>query len=129
MSMYKILIKGHINMKTRYLFGLPFGIIELKKEQIEVLIDTGFSGELMLPAKLIHKLGFQEAGISEYVLADGKRGDAIIYDATIDIFGKKIEIHIVESEEDFPLMGMGLLQHARTSLEPNKNILTVHASQ
>ncbi|MEK6950732.1 MAG: hypothetical protein AABX13_03330 [Nanoarchaeota archaeon] len=56
-------------MKTGYLFGLPYTTVLVNSQEIDVLIDTGFNGWLMLPSNLVEELDLESIGPTEYVLS------------------------------------------------------------
>jgi len=112
-------------MKPRYLFGLPFVTGKINTREIELLIDTGFNGSVLLPIETIHDMNLSPVAVGEYALADGTITETNIFEGTIDWFGKKKRISIISSPSDFCLLGMELLYELRTVIEPAKGILHV----
>lgn len=115
-------------MKTRYLFGLPFLSLQFGSREIEAVIDTGFSGELMLPQTLIQELGLEEVGSSRYILADGSLSDAKVYAATVSWFGRAREVLVISSESDLALAGLELLHDSIITICPAKTIISIEPS-
>tara|TARA_Y100000310_G_scaffold308858_1_gene352385 strand:- start:87 stop:452 length:366 start_codon:yes stop_codon:yes gene_type:complete len=116
-------------MKTRYLLGLPFAIISINNQEIEVIIDTGFNGALSLPQTLINELQLKRIGSAQYIMADGTLSDSSIYLAEIDWFNEKKEVSVISSSSEFGLLGMELLSGVKTILDPANKTLTIEPSQ
>ena len=115
-------------MKTRYLFGLPLVELEINSKEIEPLIDTGFNGSTLLPSYLIQHLKLQKVGNGSDILADGSVGKTELFDVEIKWINSSIKVIIVSVESDVLLIGMELLKHARTTIEPSKDVLTIEKS-
>jgi clan AA aspartic protease len=77
--------------------------------EIQVWIDTGFNGELVLPHQLIDDLALSQSGTIKATLADGSevalRRDACL----IDWFGEERDLEVIANDGDYPLLGVGLL--------------------
>ena len=81
-----------------------------KKRKISVLIDTGFSGELCLSPKIIHRMGFERVGREAYVLADSQIVHADIYKAEILWFNHSRSVEVIALDSPQGLLGTQLLQ-------------------
>ena len=79
-----------------------------QQEDIEAIIDTGFSGFLTLPPALIASLDLPWRGREQAVLGDGSLHLYDVYSASViwDRAGRIVEIDAVDTD---PLIGMGLL--------------------
>jgi clan AA aspartic protease len=75
---------------------------------IEAVIDTGFTGFLMLPPALITALGLTWRGYASAVLGDGSLQQFDVYAATVIWDGQARMVEIDAADTD-PLVGMGLL--------------------
>lgn len=75
---------------------------------IEAHVDTGFSGELTLPAAAIERLGLGSSGFATYRLGDGSLLPFDSYDANIRWADDVRHVTALVSE-NFPLIGVGLL--------------------
>lgn len=111
--------------KTRYLSGLPAATITIEAHEIECVIDTGFDGALMLPISIIQECNLRKAAQIQCLLADGTLSQKEVFDGEIIWLGQKRKTRIVAMDTDFALIGMKLLTHARTTLQPSHDILTV----
>lgn len=116
-------------MKTRYLLGLPFVIISINSLEVEAIIDTGFSGTIMIPSDLAEKLQLPRVAFTDYVTADGAIAYSQVFEAEVEWLGKKQRLAIIGSDSDLALVGMEVLAVAKTILEPGKNILSIEQSE
>src|SRR4051794_16846775 len=85
-------------------------------EEIEIAVDTGFNGSLMLPLAMITELGCPEVGSSQTTLADGHRVEMRVFEVTVVWHG---EARLVEAlgTEGGALVGMSLLQGHKLEIE------------
>ncbi len=79
-----------------------------RERRIEAVVDTGFTGTLTLPRKMISALALKWRSTDSGILADGS--DCIIrfYEAGIVWDGRSRLILVAETESE-PLVGMALL--------------------
>lgn len=83
--------------------------VELEPTPIEVWIDTGFTGDLVVPATLIECLGLEPSGSVDAILADGSQIALSTYSCVIEWFGKTKTLEIIANDGECPLLGVGLL--------------------
>lgn len=76
---------------------------------IEVWIDTGFTGDLVLPKPQIEDLGFPKSGSVDAILADGSAIELNTYTCLLNWFGSERRLKVVANDGDYPLLGVGLL--------------------
>jgi len=76
---------------------------------VEVWIDTGFNGDLVLPQQLIDDLELPPSGTLKAMLADGSEVALRRYACWIDWFGTERELEVVANDGEYPLLGVGLL--------------------
>lgn len=76
---------------------------------IEVWIDTGFNGDLVLPQQLIDDLELPPSGTLKAILADGSEVALQRHICLIDWFGTERELEVVANDGEYPLLGVGLL--------------------
>lgn len=81
-----------------------------QQQEIEAIIDTGFTGFLTLPAVLIAALGLPWLCRQPGILADGSVDVFDVYTATVlwDGLPRTVEVEAADTE---PLVGMSLLDH------------------
>jgi len=77
---------------------------------VEALIDTGFTGELLLPLRLAVPLGLRLVGVSRVQLADGSISQQMLFSASIGWGSvlREVTVNVVDGT-DVPLIGGGLL--------------------
>jgi len=83
--------------------------IELDPTPIDVWIDTGFTGDLVIPATLIEQLALEPSGSVDAILADGSQIALSTYSCSVEWFGKTKSLEIIANDGQCPLLGVGLL--------------------
>ena len=80
------------------------------QQESEAIIDTGFTGFLTLPPRLVTTLGLAWLCRQPGILADGRVEYFDVYVATVlwDGQPRAVEVEAVDTE---PLVGMSLLEH------------------
>jgi clan AA aspartic protease len=110
------MMQGFVNQRCEAIIPIAVGSNNSKKQIVETLIDTGFTGFLSLPTSTIAALGlpwqFRDLG----TLGDGSDAIFDMYKATVIWDGKYQIIDVAASEAD-PLIGMGLLYGFRVQIE------------
>lgn len=91
-----------------------------KKGQIEVLVDTGFNGDLMLPEAKIKELALKKVGTDSYATASGENVITTAYLGFLEWFGKTCRIIILSTKGIHALIGMQLLYFCHLDMEPLK---------
>ena len=56
------MISGRVSEELDPLVTIEIGMVQGNFQPVEVVVDTGFSGELALPADLIQSLGLEYIG-------------------------------------------------------------------
>ena len=102
------MITGVVNPHREATIRLPVRSAGGQEQEIEVILDTGFSGSRTLPPSVITTLGLPFRSRGRAVLADGSETEFDIHAATIvwDAVPRNI---LVEAADTDPLVGMGLL--------------------
>ncbi|HEX3869623.1 MAG TPA: hypothetical protein VHV77_04220 [Pirellulales bacterium] len=80
------------------------------------VIDTGFTGYLTLPERLIEQLGLSRQGAGEAVIADGSVHRFDIYRAEI-VWDQELRSIEVEAVDALPLVGMKLIEGYELRIE------------
>jgi clan AA aspartic protease len=76
---------------------------------VTVWIDTGFTGDLVLPQSMIDNFGLLQSGTTSAVLADGSLVAMPTFACFIKWFHDEVALEVVGSNGDYPLLGVGLL--------------------
>ena len=79
------------------------------RHEIEAWIDTGFTGDLVLPQQMIDDLELPASGTVKAALADGSVVTLERYHCLVDWFGSDRELEVVANSGERPLLGVGLL--------------------
>ncbi len=102
------MITGIVNAFHEAIIRLPVQTNGASAQEIEVVLDTGFSGSLTLPPNLISALGLPFRSRGSAILADGSQAHFDIHVATVVWNGLPRNI-LVEAADTNPLVGMSLL--------------------
>lgn len=116
-------------MKGFFRYGNPIVEIFIEGKKIDMLLDTGFNGYIMLPQTIIKELNLEQIGISDYLTASGEEVISKIYKGKIDFFDKQVEVTILSTDSDFSLAGMELFHECRIIIERYKNIIEIIRSK
>ncbi len=103
------MILGTVNSRLEILIRLPIFDAAAHELEVEAILDTGFTGSLTLPSKLITGLGLPWLSRANAVLASGTVEQFDIYAATVLWDGTARSI-LVQAIDTAPLLGMALLK-------------------
>jgi clan AA aspartic protease len=93
--------EGRVRLKVRGRRG--------REQEIEAVIDTGYTASLTLPSALIQALGLRWQTVDRFKLADGSICLFDVYEAKVGWDGKLRQILVDEADAE-PLVGMRLLK-------------------
>lgn len=82
--------------------------------ELEAWVDTGFTGELVIPNQLIESFGLPQHAVVVAALADGTQNVGTFQNA-----------EVIGSQGDFPLIGVGLLAGHRLVADYDKLTLSI----
>ena len=85
-------------------------------QQCEVIVDTGFTGWLVLPEEDIRRLGLAGGGSHDSITASGNMERFEYYETQVEWHGRLHEIEVFQSV-DQPLLGMELLEGSRVAVD------------
>jgi clan AA aspartic protease len=108
-------ILGHVIDRTPYVKLSVSG--QSSSLKLEIVIDTGFNGELALPRNIIERLNVPSAGKITVRLADGSYRDDLQYIAMIEWCDEQREVEIISICSGSPLMGIELLEGNLLTIE------------
>ena len=89
-------------------------------QAVEVVVDTGFSGELALPSDLVQSLGLEYIDDVPVVLADRQQRPVRAYEGVVSWHGRHREVVALEMGSE-PLLGMSLLLDCRLTISCRPN--------
>ncbi|MEI8018841.1 MAG: hypothetical protein WCH39_11630 [Schlesneria sp.] len=126
-------MKGYVDQSGRAILSVllvteaqPSGV------PIEVWIDTGFTGDLVLPETLVRQLGLPVSGSIDGILADGSQTELNTYHCQLRWFGRDRNLEVIANDGEVPLLGVGLLlgrelridyTNLMVSLEPSARMI------
>lgn len=96
---------------------------------ISVWIDTGFTGDLVLPQRTIDELGLNPSGTVDGILADGSQTVLTTYHCEIDWFGRIRNLEVIANSGTTPLLGVGLLLAKELVVDYTNLMLTLRPKQ
>lgn len=110
------MIEGEVSAEKKAVIPLHLFTPDGSIENIDVVIDTGFTGYLTLPSEHIRSLQIPLWGKSEFILGDGHQVEFRIFTITISWEDQEREISVLETESE-PLIGMSLITGSRVTLD------------
>lgn len=113
-------------MKGFFKYGFPMVELIVNGKKVELLLDTGFNGHLMLPEKLIRKLNLEKIGSSDYTTASGEGRETEVYKARIIFFDEEIEVPILSTESEFALAGIEMFHNCKIIIERHSQTLEIN---
>ncbi len=121
------MMQGFVNQNCEAMIQVAVGYANKRKQMINAVIDTGFTGFLSLPQSLIISLElpwyFRDVG----TLGDGSEVIFEMYKATVIWDGQERIIDVAASEAD-PLIGMSLLYGFRVQIDALEGgVVTIEA--
>lgn len=103
-------MKGNVDTGGRSLLRVTLRPNPDKEEStIDVWVDTGFTGDLVLPQSVIESLGLTKSGSVDALLADGSQTVLNTFTCLIEWFGVQRTLEVIANEGVYPLLGVGLL--------------------
>ena len=110
------MLRGRVSPDEQALITVDIHGKKDRSESLEVVIDTGFTGDLTLLADTINRLGLLPTGQDEFELVNGEHTEFQVYLGSVAWHGRPHKVYILESECD-PLLGMTLLWDSRTTID------------
>jgi clan AA aspartic protease len=102
------MITGMVNARREAVIMLSVRSSAGDDQEIESILDTGFTGSLTLPPSLITRLGLPLRSRSSAILANGHIEEVNIHVGTVIWDGAPRTI-LIQAIDNIPLLGMALL--------------------
>lgn len=117
-------IDGYFNAHDEPVIRLNVGSFS-----IEVLVDTGFDGSLIIPTQMASGLALKFEGFEEFHSVTGQMFVASSYSIEIDWLGRRIKVPVATSSEvSEALLGSHLLKNCRLTIDyGHRNIVIVES--
>jgi clan AA aspartic protease len=104
-----MVLTGYIDERNQLWVNITVSGIN-SSQKIPCLIDTGFTGELLLPLKIAIELGLRLTSITSYTLGDGSKVNSMLFETSIEwgtLQKRLVTVSVMDVDE--ALMGGGLL--------------------
>lgn len=109
------MIRGEVSEDQQVWVTVEISDAEGRPRPVEVILDTGFTGYLALPAETIGQLGLASVGRRTFELANGELFEFEAYLAAVSWHDNLSDALVLRSDGD-PLLGMALLWGSRVTL-------------
>ena len=109
------MLTGYVNENLDPIVSIEIADTAGHFHSYDVVLDTGFNGELALPANDIHRLGLHFTGQLNIGLAVGEATEVSTYIGVVCWQGSRREVVVVESDVE-RLLGMRLLSGSKVTV-------------
>lgn len=92
---------------------------------VQAILDTGFSGMVILPRALQSMGAFELTGLTSYELADGAIISAELYKTTIRIGKRALSVETSFTDSELGMIGMAFIDGKRAIFNLKKRIFRV----
>lgn len=110
------MIEGVVNASYEAIVTIPLQDLEGRTRDIEAVVDTGYSGFLTLPPRLVDELGLPFAYMGQAFLANDAAVDFDVHYVTVLWDGQPKDIE-ADATGSTPLVGMLLLERHNLNIE------------
>ena len=110
------MIEGVVNSAYEAVIPLSLRGPAGQAQEVEAVIDTGFTGFVTLPPALVSELGLVFMGTSEATLADGSEVSFDAYAVTVHWEGQPRDV-LIDEADTTPLVGMMLLDRHNLNID------------
>lgn len=117
-------LEGYFNERNEPVVTLNIGSLS-----IEVLVDTGFGGSLIIPGNIAHQLDMKFEGPEEFQSVTGEVFLADAYSLGMDWLGGSIRVPVATSKEvNLSLLGNHMLKDCRLAIDYRHRTVTITKS-
>ena len=110
------MITGIVSLNREAVVRLKVHAANGQEQEVEAVIDTGFTGQFTLPPTLIAGLGLTWLTQGQAIMANGQIETFDVYAAGILWDGQPIRVMAEEADTE-PLIGMSLLYGYKMTME------------
>lgn len=110
------MILGSVNVSREAIIEIAVLSDNKQIKSVRAVVDTGYTGDLMLSRAIVNELGLTIRGIQDAILGDGSftmfemYAGSVIWDGQV----RRVEVNASETES---LIGMGLLEEYKLEIE------------
>ena len=111
-------MNGQVDRSDRALIALKIRpTLAAHSIELTAWIDTAFTGELVVPRSFIDELGLPQSSAVMAGLADGTEAVLDTFSCIVEWFDEERFIEVIESDGQFALLGVGLLQGSKLEID------------
>lgn len=110
------MILGNVNTNREAVIQIAVLNDSKQIKAIRAVIDTGYTGDLMLPKAIVNELGLTLRGIQDATLGDGSLAIFEMYAGYVIWDGQVQRVEVNGSKTEC-LVGMGLLEEYKLEIE------------
>ena len=115
---------GYFNLNDEPAIELDVG-----SSHIEVLVDTGFNGSLIVPSQIGNRLNLKFEGVKEFRSVTGEVFLADAYSVEVDWMGKRIRVAVAASKDvNEAILGGNMLKDCRLTIDYGHRTVTIVTS-
>ena len=117
-------IDGYFNLNNE-----PVVELDLGSSRIEVLVDTGFNGSLIVPSKIANRLDLKFEGPEEFQSVTGEMFLADAYSVEVDWIGRRIRVAVAASKHvNEAILGGHMLKDCRLTIDYGRRLVAITGS-
>jgi clan AA aspartic protease len=117
-------MEGYFNERDE-----PVVLLDMGPLSIEVLVDTGFAGSLIIPGNIADQLDLQFEGPEEFQSVTGEIFLADAFSMKMDWLGRSIRVPVATSQEvNLSLLGGHLLKGCCLTVDYGNRTVTIDGS-
>ena len=110
-------MQGYVNRYFEPVVTIEIADREGALQSYEIILYTGFNGEIALPDRAIELLGLSFRGqAQDWTVASGDEVPLAEYDGVVSWYGQRRRVVVVETGDE-PLIGTSLLSGSRISID------------
>jgi len=117
-------IYGHFNRSDEPVVELGIG-----SSRLELLVDTGFNGSLIVPSQIANRLDLRFEGSEGFQTVTGEMFLADAYSVEVDWFGDRIRVAVAVSRHvNEAILGGHMLKDCRLMIDYGNRTVMIEAS-
>jgi clan AA aspartic protease len=114
-------IDGYFNLSDEPVIELSVG-----SSRVELLVDTGFNGSLIIPSQIANRLDLRFEGAEEFQSVTGEVFLADAYSVEVDWLGNRIRVAVAASKHvKEAILGGHMLRDCRLSIDYGRRTVTI----
>ncbi len=120
-----VFLRGIVSAERLPLVSDFFLVGETEDIAVQAILDTGFTGMVVLPRALQPLGQFVPSGIERYELADGTVVSEELFTVTVRLGQRSIPVVASLTDSKFGLIGMALIDGKRATFDLKRHIFRV----